>query len=397
MELAPLRLKKNEDRRLRAGHLWVFSNEVDVAQTPLTAFAAGQAVRIESHSGQTIGVGYTNPHSLICARLVGRGGAHPLDRSLLTHRLNVALSLRTRLFDAPYYRLVHGEGDLLPGLVVDRYSDVLVAQITTAGMEQLKDDIVAALEKVLRPRAILWRNDSSIRELEHLDRYVEPALGEVPDEVSLEENGVTFTAPLRAGQKTGWYYDHRLNRARMQRYVKDASVLDLFSYIGAWGIQAASAGARQVLCVDNSRPALEALGANAARNGVGERVETMAGDAFEVLKALREERRRFDVVILDPPAFIKRKKDLKEGVLAYRRLNQMAMQVLERDGLLISASCSHHLPREELRNQMLQAARHIDREMQVIEQGHQGPDHPIHPAIPETEYLKTFLARVLPA
>jgi 23S rRNA (cytosine1962-C5)-methyltransferase len=282
-------------------------------------------------------------------------------------------------------------------LVVDRYGDVLVVQISTAGMERLRTEVVTALEKVLRPTAILLRNDGSIRALEGLEAYVEPVLGPVPDLVTLSEHGTRFEVPLLEGQKTGWFFDQRQNRERMRRYVAGRRVLDLFSYLGAWGLQAAAAGAEAVLCVDTSRPALERLQANAALNGLQAQVQTQCADVFEALRALRAERERFDVVILDPPAFIKRKKDLQEGLTAYRRLNQMAMQLLARDAILISNSCSYHLPREALQQLMLTAARHLDRSLQVLEQGHQGPDHPVHPAIAETDYLKAVFGRVLPA
>ncbi len=395
-ELAPLRLRKNEDRRLRAGHLWVYSNEVDVEATPLRDFQPGQPVTIQASNGKFIGTGYINPHVLLCARLVSRDPEHPLSPSLLVHRLNVALSLRERLYERPFYRLVYGEGDGLPGLIVDRYGDLCVAQLTTAGMDRIKEDVLAALQKVLKPQAVLWRNDSPMREIEGLERYVADAVGEVPETVVIEEGGLRFQVAPRTGQKTGWFYDQRDNRARLDRYVRDRRVLDVFSYVGAWGIRAAVHGAREVLCVDSSAPALELAMANAALNGVSDRVRFEQGDAFEVLKALREARERFDVVIVDPPAFIKRRKDLKEGTLAYRRINEMAMQVLDRDGVLASCSCSQLLTREALEQTVLQASRHLDRNLVILEQGRQGPDHPVPPAIPETDYLKAVFARVLP-
>mgnify|MGYP001766777742 CR=1 FL=1 len=395
-EFAPLRLRKDEDRRLRAGHLWVYSNEVDVAATPLREFQPGQPVTIQASNGKFLGAGYINPNVLLCARLVSRDPDHPLGPSLLVHRLNVALSLRERLYAKPFYRLVYGEGDGLPGLIVDRYGDLCVAQITTAGMERLKDDILAALQKVVKPAAVLWRNDSPVRELEGLERAVADAAGVVPDAVEIEEDGLRFRVAPRTGQKTGWFYDQRDNRARLDRYVQGRRVLDVFSYTGAWGVRAAARGARDVLCVDSSAAALDQVAVNAALNGVGDRVQTRQGDAFVVLKALREARERFDVVIVDPPAFIKRRKDFKEGTLAYRRLNEMAMQVLDRDGILVSCSCSQLLARETLAQTLLQGARHLDRNLVILEQGRQGPDHPVHPAIPETDYLKVILARVLP-
>ncbi len=396
-DFAPLRLHKDEDRRLRAGHLWVYSNEIDVGVTPLRDFQPGQPVAIQASNGKTLGTGYINPHALLCARLVSRDLEHPLSPSLLVHRLNVALSLRERLYDRPFHRLVYGEGDGLPGLVVDRYGDLCVAQITTAGMERLKDEILAALQKVLKPATVLWRNDSRVRELEGLERTVADAAGEVPDTVMVEEDGLRFQVSPRTGQKTGWFYDQRDNRARLDRYVAGRRVLDMFSYVGAWGVRAAARGAREVLCVDSSTTALERAMVNAALNGVSERVSTEQGDAFETLKALREAHERFDVVIVDPPAFIKRRKDFKEGALAYRRLNEMAMQVLERDGLLVSCSCSQLLSRDVLIQTLLQGSRHLDRNLLILEQGRQGPDHPVLPAIPETDYLKAVFARVLPA
>lgn len=396
MLLPALRLKKNEERRIRAGHVWVFSNEVDAKTTPLDGFEPGQLVEFQDSTGKCLGNGYVNPHSLICGRLISRNPAYQLDKSLLVHRLKVALGLRERLFDRPYYRLAYGEGDGLPGLIVDRYGDTLVTQINTAGMERVKPDIITALREVLRPARIVFRNDAGGRELEGLESYIETALGTELDAVALEENDARFEAPILSGQKTGWFYDHRQNRERMRHYVRNQRVLDLFSYIGGWGVQAAVAGATEVMCVDSSEAALTRLAYNAALNGVETRVQVHRGDAFETLKELRAARQHFDIVILDPPAFIKRKKDLEAGQDAYRRLNQMAMQVLSKDGILISASCSYHLPRESLQQILLQTSRHLDRTLTLLEQGHQGPDHPVLPAVPETRYLKSFTCRVLP-
>jgi 23S rRNA (cytosine1962-C5)-methyltransferase len=396
LDLPPLYLKKHEERRLRAGHLWVYSNEVDTRRSPLQTFTPGQAVLIADHAGKPLGSGYVNPHSLICARLVSRDPQYRLDRSLIVHRLNVALALRERLYAKPYYRLVYGESDALPGLVVDRYGDMLVAQLNTAGMEAARDAVIEALDKVFHPKAILLRNDSPLRQLEGLSEYRECALGEAPEKVMLEENGVSFEAPL-GGQKTGWFYDHRENRARMSRYVAGRRVLDVFSYIGGWGIQAAVAGAEEVYCVDSSAEALDGVDRNAELNGVEDRVKGVEGNAFEALKALHTDGQRFDLVVVDPPAFIKRKKDLKQGLEGYRRINRLATQLLSKDGILISASCSHHLKQEQLRELLQQNARHLSRHLQIIEQGHQGPDHPIHPSIPETEYIKCLFGRLTPA
>lgn len=388
-----LRLKHGEDRRLSAGHLWIFSNEVDIAATPLTAFEAGALCRVISSRDKFLGFAYVNPHSLICARILGRDARYPPGRSLLVHRLQVALGLRERLYDRPFYRLVYGESDGLPGLVLDRFDDVVVGQIATAGMEVLKDDIVAAINKVIAPKAFLWKNDSGARELEGLAAYVETAFGTVPEILEVVENDVRFQVPVTTGQKTGWFFDQAANRHAFLQYVRGKRVLDVFSYLGAWGLSAARAGASEVTCVDASASALALLEATAADNGLN--VGTIKGDAFAVLERLQAEGRRFDVVVIDPPAFIKRKKDIPKGEAAYRRLNQLAMQLLERDGTLVSCSCSWHLAPEQLVGAIGKAGRHLSRFVQVVATGGQAPDHPVHPAIPETRYLKAYFCRVV--
>jgi 23S rRNA (cytosine1962-C5)-methyltransferase len=397
VEYPALFLKRGEDARLRAGHLWVFSNEVDVARSPLTGFEPGEAAAIVDHRGKPIGIGYVNPNSLIAARLVVRGVEHALDKSLIVHRLNVALALREKLYAEPYYRLVFGESDGLPGLVLDRFGDVLVGQIATAGMERLKDSITDAVVKVLKPRQLWWKNDASIRALEHLPEYADLGHGDYGAQPTVREAGLEFALDPVGGQKTGWFYDQRDNRDRLARFVDGKRVLDVFSYLGAWGLRAAAFGAREVDCVDASASAVDAIGANAERNGFADRVRAIRADAFEHLKALRDARERYDVVILDPPAFIKRRKDFAEGRLAYRRLNELGMQVLAKDGVLFTCSCSHHLPRAALLESVQQGVRHLDRQAQALIALQQSPDHPVHPAIPETEYLKGFVCRVLPA
>ncbi|MNQ40094.1 Ribosomal RNA large subunit methyltransferase I [compost metagenome] len=396
MSLPSLRLKANADRRLRAGHLWVYSNEIDVAATPLHGFAAGDQAILEAAGGKALGVVALSPNNLICARLLSRDVKHVLDKSLLVHRINVALSLRERLFDQPCYRLVFGDSDLLPGLVVDRFFDILVVQLASATMERHKDEVLAALIQVCKPSGILLKNDSAARDAEGLQRYVETAFGVVPEWVALEENGVRFEAPVIEGQKTGWFFDHRMNRARLAPYVKGKRVLDLFSYIGGWGVQAAAFGATEVMCVDASAFALDGVERNAALNGLSEQVACIEGDVFAALRELKSAEERFDVVIADPPAFIKRKKDLKNGEAAYRRLNEAAMRLLNKDGILVSASCSMHLPEDDLQNILLTSARHLDRNIQLLERGAQGPDHPVHPAIAETRYIKSLTCRLLP-
>jgi len=397
IEYPVLFLKRGEEARLKQGHAWVFSNEVDTVKSPLGEFEPGQCVAIADAGGRLIGFGYINPHALICARLIVRGGEHVIDRSLFGHRLNVALSLRQMQYAEPYYRLVFGESDGLPGLVLDRFGDVLVGQIGTLGMERLKDELEAAIIKVLKPKALVWKNQGNVRALEQLPEYVDVAFGELPDTVIACEHGIDYAIDVIHGQKTGFFYDQRDNRGTLTRLVDGKRVLDLFSYVGAWGISAAKFGASEVISVDASASAIERVRTNAERNGLADRVKAVEADVFDHLKQLRQERERFDVVIVDPPAFIKRKKDFAEGRLAYRRVNEMAMQVLARDGLLVTCSCSHHLPWPELLNQVNQGARHLDRQALLLKRLQQSADHPIVPAIPETEYLKGALLRILPS
>lgn len=394
-ELPELRLKRGEDRRLSAGHLWVFSNEVATDRTPLQNFQPGGLCRVVSDRDKFLGYAYVNPHSLICARILGRDPNFAPDKSLIVHRLQVALSLRRALYEQPYYRLVYGESDGLPGLVLDRFGDVIVGQIATVGMEAMRTDIEAAVRKVIAPSAMLWKNDGGARDLEALRHYEETAFGEAPKELIVEEGGLRFSLPLSGGQKTGWFYDQSANRLALRKYVSAARVLDVFSYVGAWGLGALRAGATEATCVDSSASAIDLLQANAAANGL--RPAVVRADAFDALESLHAEGRRFDVVVIDPPAFIKRKKDAPKGEAAYRRLNQLAMQLIERDGFLVTCSCSYHLEPGALVDAVQRAARHLNRFAQIVEVGGQGPDHPIHPAIPESRYLKAFFVRVTSA
>jgi 23S rRNA (cytosine1962-C5)-methyltransferase len=392
-QLPELRLKRGEDRRLSAGHLWVFSNEVDTARTPLQSFEPGALCRIVSERDKFLGYAYVNPHSLICARILGRDPEYPPNKSLIVHRLQVAQSLRRSLYERPFYRLAYGESDALPGLVLDRFGDVVVGQIATAGMEAMRADVEAAVRKAIAPSAMLWKNDAGVRELEGLPSYIATAFGDLPESVDVEEGGVTFRIPIGGGQKTGWFFDQAANRLALRKYVGGARVLDVFSYLGAWGLGALRAGATEVTCVDSSATALEGLQVAAAANGM--KAATLRGDAFDVMETLHAEKRRFDVVVIDPPAFIKRKKDIPKGEAAYRRLNQLAIQLLERDGILVSCSCSYHLDPQQLLAAIQRGARHLDRFAQVVEVGGQSPDHPIHPAIAETRYLKAYFCRIV--
>ena len=389
---ATLRLKRGEERRILAGHPWVFSNEV-ADETPLRAFSPGAHARVESHRGQFLGHAYVNPHALICARIMSRDAHRPIDAALIEARLRAALRLREQLYREPYYRLVFGESDGLPGLVLDRYGDVLVGQIATVGMDSLRETLEAAVRSQLAPAGLFWKNDSGARALEDLPRSTATAFGEVPEELTVHEAGLRFAAPLATGQKTGWFYDQCANRTRLTRYLKPgASVLDVCGYVGAWSLTALAAGAGSAQCVDASEGALEFAQRNARANSLN--LQTVRADAFDALAGARERGERFDVVVLDPPAFIKRKKDIPRGQAAYRKLNQLAMAVVAEEGLLVSCSCSYHLTEQALGETLQAAARHSGREVRILESGGQSPDHPVHPAIPETRYLKAFFCRI---
>jgi 23S rRNA (cytosine1962-C5)-methyltransferase len=388
-------LRKGADYRLRGGHLWVYSNEIDSQRSPLGSFSAGDLVAVRNANDKLLGSAYMEPNALICARLYAPGEQQPMDVQWFRARLEAALAIRQTVFDKPFYRLVYGDSDGLPGLIIDRFDDVLVMQLNNSGLERYREPILEALVATLKPRGVLLRADSRSRREQGLSTDNAVVYGEVEQQVPLEENGVHFLAPVFDGQKTGWFYDHRMSRARLAGWVSGKSVLDVYSYIGGWGIQAAVFGATAVCCLDSSAQALEGVTANARLNAVEDRVSTRRGSAPELMAAMHTEGSRFDVIVLDPPAFIQRKKDLKKGIAAYRRINELALQLLQPGGLLVSASCSMHLSRADLIATVQKAAVRADCQVRVVEQGGQGPDHPIHPAIPETEYLKALFLRKL--
>ncbi len=392
---ADLFLRAGADRRLAAGHLWVFSNEVDVQRSPLQSFAAGDVVQVRRADGALLGSAYMEPQSLICARVYAHGLEQSLSADWLAPLVARALASREALLPGRCYRLVYGDSDGIPGLVVDRFGAYLVMQFHNAGIEQHESAVIEALRRVLNPAGILLRADSRSRREQGLVERVEVVFGEVPEVVNLQENGVAFAAPVLQGQKTGWFYDHRMARARLRDYAPGQRVLDVYSYIGGWGIQAAASGASAVLCVDSSATALAGVAANARLNGLEDRVAVRQGQAAEVLQALRREGQQFDLVIVDPPAFIQRRKDIKKGIKAYQRINELGLALLSPGGVLVSASCSMHLSRADLVLAVQGAARRSGCELRVLEQGGQGPDHPVHPLIPETDYLKSVFSRRL--
>ena len=388
--MIPLYLKKGEERRLRTGHPWVYNNEFDVGRARLRGIPPGEPVELRDHRGEPLASAYANPQSLIAARIVSREPGVRLERSLLADRIAAADALRRREFAEPYYRLVFGESDALPGLIVDRYGEVAVVQITTAGMERVRSDLVDLLRAELGFRTVVLRNDSPARALEGLEAMTEVVGEPIGETITVEEGGGVFEAAPLTGQKTGWYYDHRSNRAKLASRVAGRRVLDLYSYTGAWGIRCALGGASEVRCIDSSANAIEIAERNAARNGVADRVHAERSDAVRALKSLRSAGERFDVVVLDPPAFIRRRKDRVKGFEAYRRTNGLALQLLAPGGWLVSASCSSHLERTKHLEIIARVAHPFGLHPRVVDEGGQDRDHPVHPALPETSYLRAF-------
>lgn len=388
-----LKLRKGAERRVLRGHEWVFSNELQPPPPGAPWPPAGGLVHLQDYRGKFLASCYFNPKPLIAARIVARAPLAELDGNWLRPRLEAALRFREQLYPNRSYRWVHGEADGLPGLVVDRFGDYLTVQITTAGMQRLEQELLDLLRELSGCRGLVLRADDHFRELEGLSLQPPAPSGEVPEWIGLNEGDLQFETQLLAGQKTGWFFDQRDNRQRLRRYVAGARVLDAFCYAGAWGITAAKSGASQVTCLDSSPVAIELVRRNAALNQVS--VETLTADAFTALKQLQEAGRKFEVVVLDPPALIKRKRDHEAGLQAYYQLNRLATSLLAPEGLLVSCSCSHHLAHQELVEVVTHAARHHHRQIALVEIGQQSADHPIHPAIPETAYLKALFARML--
>lgn len=387
-------LKKREERRIKAGHLWVFSNEIDTARSPIKGLEPGSLVVVVANSGEHLGLGYVNPASLISVRLLETGRYTSRDSAtIIQQRISDALAWREACFAEPYYRLIHGEGDFLPGLIVDRFGDYLVVQIGTAGMEARREEVLEALQSQLNPKGIMFRNDSRGRELEGLEAGEPELVGEWPEMLDVYEGACHFQIPADGGQKTGWFYDQRPNRETFLHWANGSRVLDVFSYVGGWGVQAAKAGAKAVTCIDGSETVCQQITHNAALNDV--QVNVIHNDAFKALSDLKEAGRQFEVIVVDPPALIKKKKDQRAGIAAYQRLNELAISCLVPGGVLVSASCSHHLPAHELSSLVRRAANKRDRQISTIARNGAGFDHPVHPAIPETEYLKAVFSRVL--
>ena len=386
-------LRPEAYKRFTTGHPWVYSNEI-VMDAAAKALPPGSVVRLLRADGEPLALAFFNPHPLIAARVLTRRVDAAIDAGFLAARLTRARALRDRLYERPFYRLVHAEADGFPGTVVDRFGGLLVAQVNSAGMELLLPALLEAFERVLKPEAVLLRCDSTARGLEGLESYVKLAKGHLEGPVELQENGVRFLADPAGGQKTGWFFDQRDNRAAVARLSAGLGLLDLYSYAGGFALAAAAAGAREVTAVDRSEAALALAEKSAAMNGFLDRCRFRRAEAFEELERLGAAGTRFGVVVADPPAFVKSKKELKQGARGYRKLARLAAAVVEPSGFLFIASCSHNMPVEEFERQVARGLVDAGREGRILRAAGAAPDHPVHPALPESAYLKSLLLQL---
>lgn len=388
-----IHLQASRQKRVLLGHPWVYSNEVQM-DAAAKAVPPGNPVRLLDAGGTPLGIATFNPHTLIAARMLSTDPAAVIDHGFLAGRLAQALALRDRLFDRPYYRVVHAEADGLPGLIVDRFGDVVTVQANSVFMDQRIDAILAAVEEVLAPRAIILRNDGTQRALEGLAEETRLVKGVIDGPIRLEENGVTFFANPLDGQKTGWFYDQRDNRAFIASLAKGGRAIDFYSYNGGFGIQCAVAGATSVVAVDRSALALENAVRAAEANGVADRFEARRADAFQEMERLDAAGERFEVVIADPPAFVKAKKDLGAGCRAYRKMARLAARITAPGGFLLCGSCSHNVDSPTFAEQVARGLNDAGRTGRILRSAGAGPDHPVHPNLPESAYLKAIVLQV---
>jgi 23S rRNA (cytosine1962-C5)-methyltransferase len=382
-------LQPGGHRRAEGGHPWVYSNEVQM-DAAATTLAPGSLVTLKRADGRPLGVAMFNPHTLLAARLLDRDAARPIGKRFLMRRLERALKLRERLYRAPYYRLVHAEADGLPGLIVDRFGAVLVVQSNAAGMEMLQPLLIEALGALLSPEAIVLRNDSPVRVLEGLPQEVRVARGTIEAPVAVEENGAVFAADVLAGQKTGWFFDQCDNRGFVAGLAQGARVIDLYCYSGGFAVAAARAGAASVTGLDRSEGALALAVAAAERNGVAGTCEFRRAEVFAEAASLAAAGERFDVVIADPPAFARSKRDAPAALRGYRKLARLASALATPGGYVFLASCSYNVGAAEFAEAARRGLADAGRTGRILREAGAGPDHPVHMALPESAYLKSL-------
>lgn len=378
-------------KRLKSGYPWVL--RIDLAQPDLKAYAAGGMVDFIGADGMFGARGFLHPKSLIAGRALTRYSHENIDDEFWRKRLVAALEKRAG-FPAPYYRLVHAESDGFPGLIIDRYGDILVAQVNTAGMDNIWPQIEKIIIEVVKPKGLLLRNDSETRTLEGLDTYTRVSYGDVPYTVRISENVANFNVDIMAGQKTGWFFDQRDNRAAVAALSKGKSVIDVFCHTGGFGVTAGVFGASSVLFVDSSASALAKAKENAVLNKIDGKCAFMEGKAFDVLEKLASEGKTFDIVCLDPPSFIKSRQDIGAGLRGYQKLARLGAPLVVKGGHMFFASCSHHAGLKELIRNVGDGLKKSGRAFELLKTSGAGADHPVHPMLPETGYLKGLLYKL---
>jgi 23S rRNA (cytosine1962-C5)-methyltransferase len=390
-----IRLRPNvEPRAIRHGAPWVFDNEI-VTDRRTKALAAGTIALLEDADRAPLGLVAVNMASKIMARMMERDVSVAIDRAWLVARLTRAFEMRARLHDAPYYRLVHAEADGLPGVVIDRFDDIAVIQPNAAWAEAMLDDLVSAVQEVTGVGTVLKNAGGRARGLEGLDDQSAVLAGAAPEgPLPVPMNGAIYMADLLGGQKTGLFYDQRPNHAFAARLARGARVLDVFSHVGGFSLAALAAGAEHALAVDGSEPALGLAAQGAARMGLAERFQTRRGDAFDVMEALAAEGAQFDVVICDPPAFAPSKQALEKGLRAYERVARLATPLVAPGGYLGLCSCSHAADLSKFRSACTRGIGRAGRSGPLIHTGFAGPDHPLHPNLAESGYLKALFYRL---
>ena len=412
MSLPKLHIKNHQEIRLVMGHPWIYSNEI-ANFAELKPLENGSLVEVfVPKNKEPFALAYFNAHQLIAARILSYNSAEKIDEEFFIRKIIAAKNLREKFFDKPFYRLIHSEADGLAGLVIDRFGEVFSCQISTAGMEKLQEFLIAALKKVFGNCTIIFRNDAESRKFENLSSETVVVCGAVADEIIIEENNLKFGVDVKEGQKTGWFYDQRENRKFVASIAKNCDVLDAFCYQGGFGLNALAAGAKSATFIDSSQDALQKVKSNLSLNFAADKIveyspeqaATTIGDkqkyelicekVFTALEKFAEEKRQFDIVVLDPPAFVKSKKDLFAGLRGYEKLVRLAVPLLKENSILMLASCSHNVSINDLieaaNNGLRKGLAGSGRSAKLIRSYGASFDHPLHPSLKESEYLKSI-------
>jgi len=386
--LPKLKIKRHHEVRIVKGHPWIFSNEIENFSA-IKNLEKGSIVEVQIKKDEPFALAFFNPHSLIAARILTYDLSKEINEDFFVEKISAAKFLREKFFDKAFYRLIHSEADFLPGLIIDRFDNVLVCQISTAGMEKFSEILISALRKIFPEAAIIFRNDVESRKYEGLELFTKIVHGEIPDKVIVEENGLQFSIDVTQGQKTGWFFDQRKNREFIGSISKDCDVLDAFCYLGGFGFNALKNGAKSVTFVDSSEDALK----NILSHEPDSRIEVIDKKVYDLFEDVEFQKRQFDIVNLDPPAFVKSKKDFFSGLKGYEKLIKLSANLVKPNGILMLSSCSHHASLQDLINAANDGFRKVGRRAKLIRTFGADFDHPIHPALKESEYLKslTFL------